>query len=69
MELSLENLALAKYGNMAKFTKAIGWDKRKTARIISGGQEMRLNDITKLVELLEIPTYLINPLFFGTMFL
>lgn len=68
MTLTLEKMALTKYGTLDAFAKAAGRCKRSAKRLTEPGVTLRLNDMNLLVKVLDIPVALINPLFFGSMY-
>ena len=69
MPLTLETLALAKYGTLDNFAREVKVDIKKAKRLLDLSYNHKADEITMLVDILDIPPYLVTPLFFGTMFI
>lgn len=66
--LTIKGVALSKYGSCVKFADAMGWNRNKADRILNGKQDPSLKDIGRMVRRMNLPSDVIVPLFFGTMF-
>ena len=66
--LNLKGVALSKYGSCVKFAEAMDWNRSKADRILNGRQTPTINDIKVMSQKLELPSDMIVPIFFGTMF-
>ena len=66
--LTLEKMALIKYGSVGDFAKAAGKTTKSAKRLLDPAARLNTADVTLLVETLKIPAILISPLFYGTMF-
>lgn len=68
MTLTLERMVQIKYGNVNAFAEAAGRDIKLAKRLLNQAANLTREEIQLLIRLLEIPTVLVAPQFFGTMF-
>jgi hypothetical protein len=54
MPNELRGAVLAKFPTIAAFAKAMKWDRKKASRIVNHIQEPSVNDLYKMVEVLDI---------------
>lgn len=72
VNLTLETMALAKYGTMEAYdeaAEACGLNRKRARRILDPAASLRITEFSKLVKLLEIPSYLTDMLFFGAIYI
>ena len=65
MNLTLETMALVKYGTIDAFAKATGRSKKSAQRLLDPAAKLKIEEYHLLRKLLEIPAELSDPLFFS----
>ena len=54
MDNELRGLVLSKYRSIKSFSETIGWDRKKASRIVNRIQNPLVDDIYKMVKLLDV---------------
>lgn len=62
--ITLRGLAFSKYPNITELSKELGWSRQKTTRIINNVQEPTEDEMIKLIEVFNISSKMVIPIFF-----
>ena len=63
--MRIKSLALAKYGSVTGFARAMSWSVSKASRILGGAQDPGLSDIREMVSAMKLSESQVLDIFFG----